>query len=53
MINYQKPYLILFNIVTDTIHALEESNYGQAAQLLRQAQQQAEELFLDDEEPEP
>ncbi len=44
--NYKKPYLTLFNALTDILEALEQCNYGQARQLLILAQQQAEENIL-------
>ncbi len=43
---YKKAYLSLFNAVTDALEALRESNYGQAAELLKQGQIQAEENFI-------
>ncbi len=49
-IMYQKMYYTLFNAVTDALRAMEENNYGIAQQILKTAQQQAEEIFLDTEE---
>lgn len=43
---YQKGYYILFNSITDAIHALEAQNYGQAKALLIAAQQESEELYI-------
>lgn len=43
-------YSRLFNGVTDALSALEQQNFGTAAQLLRQAQQECEELFCDAED---
>lgn len=43
---YEKAYLTLFNAVTDALAALQARNYGQAEDLLRQGQAQAEEDFL-------
>lgn len=47
---YKKMYYILFNAMTDALRALEEQNFGLAKQRLINAQQQAEEMFLDAEE---
>ena len=47
MAPYKKMYLALFNAVTDALEALEETNYGQAKDLLRRAQQNTEEWYLD------
>lgn len=46
MVDYQKLYHLLFNAMTDTLDALEEQNFGQAKTLLRQAQLDAEEVYL-------
>lgn len=42
----QKPYYTLFNAVTDAVAAMEAQNFGQARQLLVQAQKDCEEWFL-------
>lgn len=42
----QKPYYMLFNAVTDAIAAMEAQNFGQARQILMQAQRNCEEWFL-------
>lgn len=49
MINYQKLYHFLFNQITDTIEILEtsEQNQNQALDKLKQAQIDAEEMYLD------
>ena len=43
---YQKMYTCLFNAITDSLEQLERANYGLAAELLRRAQADAEELCL-------
>ena len=48
----QKMYLHLFNKVTDALTAMEKCNYGEAADLLRDAQAEAEEIYLDGESSE-
>ena len=54
MDGYKDLYFHLFNAITDALNALEAQNFGQAADLLRRAQQQTEELYLDAEDaPEP
>jgi len=45
-----KYYTRLFNAVTDAIEALQNQNYGKARELLIQGQQDAEELYLEEEE---
>ena len=49
-INYQKLYTKLFNAATDALEALEQVNVGQAKDILRRAQQEAEEDYLAAEE---
>ena len=46
---YDKMYYCLFNAITDALQLLHSSPL-QAAQILRQAQQKAEELYLSAEE---
>ena len=48
MENFPKYYTRLFNGVTDAIKALKEQNYIKAQDILIQAQQDAEELYLED-----
>lgn len=45
-----KYYTRLFNGVSDAIDALQHLKYSEGLQLLIQAQQDAEELYLDEEE---
>ena len=47
---YKKMYYRLFNGVTDALLAMQQQNFGMAAQLLRDAQSACEELFLDAED---
>ena len=49
MPNYQKLYTKMFNAATDALCALEELNIGYAQTLLRRAQQEAEEEYLNDD----
>lgn len=44
---YQKMYTCLFNAITDALNAITAQNFGQAAELLRDAQQEAEELYIE------
>ena len=46
MDEYKKPYLVLFNALTDIAAEIEKQNYGLAKQMIADAQQQAEEVFL-------
>ena len=48
--DYQKMYLTMFNAVTDALEELEKLNVGRAEEILRQAQQSAEEQYLQQEE---
>lgn len=43
---YEKMYTVLFNAITDGLELIERQNYGLAAELLRKAQQRAEEIFI-------
>ena len=47
MPDYQKMYLLLFNAITDALKEIEKQNYGEAAALLRKAQINAEETYMD------
>ena len=49
MENYQKMYLLLFNAITDSIESIEKLDIGSAKEKLIQAQQDAEELFIQGE----
>lgn len=49
---YRKMYTRLFNAVTDALEEMERQNFGAAHQLLVQAQQDCEDIYLDAEEPE-
>ena len=46
MPNDRKLYFTLFNRVTETILQIDKHNYGKARDLLVEAQQEAEELYL-------
>ena len=50
MADYQKLYAKLFNAATDALDALEELNVGRAKDILRQAQMDAEETYLESPE---
>lgn len=43
---YEKMYYRLFNGVTDALAAMEQQNFGTAAQLLRDTQSACEEMLL-------
>ena len=49
MADYQKMYAALFNAATDALEALEALDIGRAGDILRQAQQAAEEMYLEEE----
>lgn len=48
--NYQKMYYLLFNAITDALSEIEKMNLGNAADFLRRAQCDSEELFLSADE---
>jgi len=50
MVNYQRLYTKLFNAATDALDALEQLNVGEAKDILRRAQQEAEEDYLSSED---
>lgn len=50
MADYQKLYAKLFNAATDALDALEELNVGRVKDILRRAQIDAEETYLEDAE---
>ncbi len=50
MTDYQELYTKLFNAATDALDALEELNVGRARDILRQAQIDVEETYLEDAE---
>lgn len=52
MENFPKYYTRLFNGVTDAIEALQGKNYIKAQDILIRAQQDAEEMYLADEDEE-
>ena len=47
--DYKKLYFRLFNAVTDALQAMEQQNYGQASTILISAQQETEEMYLEEE----
>jgi len=46
MDEYKQPYLCLWAGITEALAALEQRNYGMAEELLKRAQQAAEEAYL-------
>ena len=50
MVDYQKLYSLLFNAATDALEAMELQNIGTAKEILRKAQQEAEKVYLSEEE---
>jgi hypothetical protein len=47
MINYERLYAVLFNGITDAILNIEQQNYGFAKFTLIEAQQKAENIFIE------
>ncbi|MEE1279254.1 MAG: hypothetical protein UHH95_00300 [Oscillospiraceae bacterium] len=52
MDEYKKPYLILFNAISDAKKSLMENNMTKAMEILDIAQMKAEEAFISFEEQE-
>ena len=52
MENFPKYYTRLFNGITDALEALRDQNYIKAQDLLIKAQQDAEEMYLEDTDDE-
>ena len=46
MDEYKKPYCILFNSITDALENIEHQRFCDAQKVLKQAQVQAEEVFI-------
>ena len=46
MVDYQKMYTIMFNGVTDALDMIRQERIREARYLLKQAQQQAEEIYI-------
>ncbi|MGE4484362.1 MAG: hypothetical protein AB7C97_04495 [Oscillospiraceae bacterium] len=49
MENFEKAYLLLFNEITDAIVEIERCNYGSAAEILKNAQIKAENIYIEEE----
>lgn len=50
MPNYKKMYFKLFNSLTDAIEEFKKHNYGNAEEILRKAQRETEQDYIDDAE---
>ena len=48
---FHRMYLLLFNRITDALKALDRGDAASARAILMQAQQEAEELFMEPELP--
>ncbi len=49
MAEFEKMYHTLFRAITDALDELESSNFGAARELLIEAQQKSEEIFIEAE----
>jgi len=49
MPDYQKRYTTLFNAITDALEQIDQLEIARAKQLLMQAQQETEEMYMDAE----
>lgn len=43
---FQKMYFVLFNAITDALAEIDAMNFGTARELLRQAQNKSEEIYI-------
>lgn len=50
MTDFKRMYYLLFNKITDALNAIDNLNFGQAADVLRSAQVEAEELYVSGED---
>ena len=50
MPNFEEMYYTLFRAITKAIESIDDANYGTARDLLIQAQQQTEEVYISAEE---
>ena len=50
MEEYKKPYFILWHGIDRALEEMEKQNYGNAAELLKRAQTDAEEAYISAEE---
>ena len=46
MDEYKRPYLILFNGITDALEKMDRQDYDSVKEILIHAQQEAEEAFI-------
>ena len=49
---YKKMYLRLFNAVTDVLAHIDEHNYGIAKEMLIEAKQACEEIYMEESQEE-
>ena len=47
---YKKPYLILFNGITDTLECIRQGKWIEAELHLKQVQEEAERVYIDEPE---
>jgi len=50
MTDYQKMYLLLFNAITDALTMAERGKLADALELLRRAQAETEEIYMETSE---
>jgi len=48
MPDYEKMYYLLFNAVTDSLRRMEQMNFGTATEILKKAQIDCEEMYMED-----
>ena len=48
--DYSKLYTHIFNAVTDAIEQIEKHNYGIAEEILKKAQEETEEMYVNEAE---
>lgn len=47
MADYRKMYTLLFNAITSALEQLDKKNAAEAAEILKAAQRQSEELYIE------
>ena len=52
MPDYQKLYTMLFNSMTDAVNAIEKDDIESAKRIMMNAQQKAEDMYVESEDPE-
>ena len=49
MVDYEKLYFMLFNSITDALNEMDKLNFGNASDVLKKAQANSEETYVNGE----